>query len=553
MSRARRRQNLRITAVVFMMVVIVIIGFMVIGNQMRQPQQQIVRYTYPLPPSNQPQTEQKQQGGILESLSNMFKPIAESLGLSTAPAPGSETVGLDAEFGITSSSGESLIFTKNILSDVYVGEVGFAGVYIKPGLGGKPALKLYDESRPEYEGEIWVSPILKVRVFNGTPKGYTFKTTVKVSVDGQVVDSKTLERSGVGSPAMEIKMEKVSIKGRDIHQILKTPKGKPISVGKGILKEASLLQTPVVEGRQICFYVDYEGVVIFEDPVTHEESPVYRKLSNANLGCFDFAIAETGDFEMRVDKNVTVAPIAEVLTSGQVGVQGMETKTMVQTITVPVGAYTTTVGGQVQTVTSYRTMTITNTVTQYIPITTTITEVRELPGRTVTVTTTVTVYVSGGGGGSALYNSTVITIEDGRERTKTLAEVKVGDYILTDRGFKKVINIKEVLADNLYSVYVEGGYILKADSLQPILTASGVKKVGELKVGDLIYTLDRWRRIERIEKTIYDEPTVKVVDLTFDGLAFYYANGVLVEDAYFKSGVILVTYPYSEFIFIGRG
>jgi hypothetical protein len=44
-----------------------------------------------------------------------------------------------------------------------------------------------------------------------------------------------------------------------------------------------------------------------------------------------------------------------------------------------------------------------------------------------------------------------------------------------------------------------------------------------------------------------------VVDLTFDGFAFYYANGVLVEDAYLKSGVILISYPYSEFIFIGKG
>ncbi|MCL7389004.1 MAG: hypothetical protein LZ173_03595, partial [Thaumarchaeota archaeon] len=549
MSRARRRQNLRTTAVVFMIVVIVIIGFIVVGNQMRQPQQQIMRYTYPLPPSNQPPTEQKQQGGIIESLSNLFKPIAESLGLSTTPMPGSETVGLDAEFGITSSSGESLIFTKNVLSGVYVGEVGFAGVYIKPGFGSKPALKLYDESRPEYEGEIWVSPILKVRVFNGTPKGYTFKTTVKVSVDGQIVDSKTLERSGVGAPAMEIRMDKVSIKGRDIHQILKTPKGKPISIGKGILKEASLLQTPVVEGRQVCFYVDYEGLVIFEDPVTHEESPVYRKLNNANLGCFDFAIAETGDFEMKVDKNVTVAPIAEVLTSGQVGVQGIETKTVTHTITVPVGTYTTTVGGQVQTVTSYRTMTITNTVTQYVPITTTITEIRKEP---ITVTTTVTVYVSGGGGGSALYNSSVITIEDGRERTKTLAEVKAGDYVLTDRGFRKVTNVKEILVDNLYSIYIEGGYILRADSLQPILTAKGVKRVGELMEGDLVYTLDGWRRVERIERTIYGKPTVRVIDIAFDEFAFYYTDGVLVEDAYLKSGVILLTYPYSEFIFIGR-
>jgi len=382
--------------IVFLLVVFLILGFLIASPKTSKPQP---TYTYPLTPSSQPPTE-TQGGGILESLSNALKPVAESLGLSTTPLPGSETVGLDVEFGVTSSSGESLIFTKNVLSGVYVGEVGFAGVYIKPGFGSKPALKLYDVSRPEYEGEIWVSPVLKVRVFNGTPKGYTFKTTVKVSVDGQVVDSKTLERSGVGSPAMEIRMDKVSIKGRDIHQILKTPKGMPISVGKGMLKEASLLQTPVVEGRQICFYVDYEGLVIFEDPVTHEESPVYRKLSNANLGCFDFAIAETGDFEMRVDKNVTIAPIAEVLTSGQVGMQGMETKTVTHTVTVPVSTYTTVVGGATKTVTDYRTITITDTVTQYTTITTTVETMIE---RVTTIVKTVTVTVtsgSGGGGGN---------------------------------------------------------------------------------------------------------------------------------------------------------
>jgi hypothetical protein len=235
--------------------------------------------------------------------------------------------------------------------------------------------------------------------------------------------------------------------------------------------------------------------------------------------------------------------------------QGMETKTVMHTITVPVSTYTTVVGGATRTVTDYRTITITDTVTRYTTITTTVTEVRPGQITTVTVTTTIvsTVYVSGGGGGSALYNSTVIAIEDGRERVKTLAEVKAGDYILTDRGFKKVINVKEIQVDNLYTVFIEGGYVLKADSLQPILTVSGVKKVGELRVGDLVYTLDGWKKIEKIEKTIYDKPIVKVIDLVFDGLAFYYASGVLVEDAYFKSGVILITYPYSEFIFIGRG
>jgi len=56
---------------------------------------------------------------------------------------------LDAEFGITSSSGQSLVFTKNVFSGVYVGQVGMAGVYIKPSLGTARAMKLYDEANPE--------------------------------------------------------------------------------------------------------------------------------------------------------------------------------------------------------------------------------------------------------------------------------------------------------------------------------------------------------------------------------------------------------------------
>jgi hypothetical protein len=351
-SRGGRQQQNRLAIFAFVVVAFLILGFLMIGPQFKpQPQtQQIVSgWTYPIPPSYQPPGESEQGGGIIDFI---VKPIAQALGFSTpSPPPGSETVGLDAEFGITSSSGQSLIFTKNVLSGVYVGQVGMAGVYIKPSLGTARAMKLYDEANPQAEGEIWVAPIIKVRVFNGTPEGYTFKTTVKLVVDGQVIDSQTLEKKGAGPPPQSIKMDKVSVKGRDLHAILKTPKGKPITIGKGALKKAAYLSgvqpvqqaTPVVETRQVCFFVDYEGVVIFRDPVTGEESPAYRKLENANLGCFDFAIAETGDFEMRIERNVTVAPIAEVMTGGEVGVGVTQTMTVTQTITVPAGTITKTV------------------------------------------------------------------------------------------------------------------------------------------------------------------------------------------------------------------
>jgi len=402
------RQSNKLAIFAFIAVVFLILGFLMIGPQFRpQPQTQeiISGWTYPVPPSYQPPGE-TEQGGILDFI---VKPIAQALGFSTpAPPPGSETVGLDAEFGITSSSGQSLIFTKNVLSGVYVGQVGMAGVYIKPSLGTARAMKLYDEANPQAEGEIWVAPIIKVRVFNGTPEGYSFKTTVKLVVDGQVIDSQMLEQKGAGSPPQSIKMGKVSVKGRDLHQILKTPKGKPITVGKGALKKAAYLSglqpvqqaPPVVETRQVCFYVDYEGVVIFRDPVTGEESPAYRKLENANLGCFDFAIAETGDFEMRIERNVTVAPIAEVMTGGEVGMGTIQTQTVTHTITVPVSTYTTVIGGATKTITQYKTIVVTSITTQVVTTTITTTVVKK-EHETIVVTTTVTktIVVSAGGGG----------------------------------------------------------------------------------------------------------------------------------------------------------
>jgi hypothetical protein len=408
-SRGGRQSN-KLAIFAFIAVVFLILGFLMIGPQFRpqpQTQQVVTGYRYPVPPSYQPPGE-SEQGGILDFI---VKPIAQALGFSTpSPPPGSETVGLDAEFGITSSSGQSLVFTKNILSGVYVGQVGMAGVYIKPSLGTARAMKLYDEANPEAEGEIWVSPIIKVRVFNGTPMGYSFKTTVKLVVDGQVIDSQTLERKGAGSPPQSIRMDKVSVKGRDLHAILKTPRGQLPNIGKGTLRRVAYLSglqpiqqqqaTPVVEGHQVCFYTDYEGVVIFRDPVTGEETPVYRKLDNANLGCFDFAVAETGDFEMRVERNVTVAPIAEVMTSGEVGMGAIQTQTVTHTITVPVETYTTVIGGATQTVTRYKTIVVTSVSTQVVTTTVTTTVVSvSVSEKIVPITTTVTktIVISAGG------------------------------------------------------------------------------------------------------------------------------------------------------------
>ena len=399
--RGRGGRQKGLAAFAFMAVVLMILGFLMASPQV-SPQQ---AYTYPIPPAHQPPSEEG--GGMLGALGNLFQPIAQALGFSASPSPGSETVGLEAEFGITSSTGQGVVFSRNVMSGAYVGWVGMAGVYVKPNLGSYKALKLYDEASPQAEGEIWVRPIVRVRVFNGTPVGYSFKTTVKLVVDGQVVDSTTVEKSGPGSPPMEIRMDKVSVKGKDLHEILRAPKGHAHGVGKGALKKVAYLSgvqpvqgKPVVEGRQICFYVDYEGAVMFQDPVTGEEYPVYRRLENANLGCFDFAIAETGDFEMRIERNVTIAPIAEVLTGGEVGAGGLRTETVTHTITVPVGTEVSVIGGQTTTITKYSTVRVPITETKYVTtiIRTTVTQ-KEYEYIVMTVTRTVTVSVGGGGGG----------------------------------------------------------------------------------------------------------------------------------------------------------
>jgi preprotein translocase subunit YajC len=180
---------------------------------------------------------------------------------------------------------------------------------------------------------------------------------------------------------------------------------------------------------------------------------------------------------------------------------------------------------------------------------------------TTTVTTTVTISVGGGGGsppptggGSALHNSTVIVLENGVRKMKVLDDVKVGDLVLTDRGFLRVVEKREVTVDNLYTLHVEGGYVLRADDAQPILTKNGVKRVGQLAVGDEVYTIGGWRHVESIDVARFDKPIVKVIDLRFERFAFYYVDGILVEDVYLKtSGVILIRCPYDAFIFIGRG
>jgi len=155
-----------------------------------------------------------------------------------------------------------------------------------------------------------------------------------------------------------------------------------------------------------------------------DEEPVVKELKNVKLGCFTFEFKETGDFEMIVEKNVTVAPLAEVMMSSESGMGSWEkvVETTTITVTMPYTSYVTTylttgAKGEVttvtQTITQYKTHTLTKVKTKWKTTTTTVTVVTEKRVEvpvTTTVTKTVTKYITrvythyGGG----LYGSGVI-------------------------------------------------------------------------------------------------------------------------------------------------
>ena len=304
---------------------------------------------------------------------------------------------------------------------------------------------------------------------------------------------------------------------------------------------------PKFNASKICFYADYQGIVKFKE----EAEPVIKELKDVKLGCFEFNFRETGDFEMIVEKNVTVAPLAEVMGFAESGMQGMTptVETVTVTISVPYTTYLTTymttgAGGTVSTVTqvvtSYQYYTITQVKTKW-KTTTKIVKVPEY--RPYTVTVTKYVYVGEGGGeGSVLGNVTVITPEG----KKLIQDVRPGDLVLTERGFREVKEVKAIEVFNLYIIELEDGKVLIADDAQPVITSEGVKRVGELEIGDELVTLNGSSEIISIRR---HELKAIVYDLIFDEPLNYYANGVLVNDA-MKYSAVLLTWPYSEFIFV---
>ena len=438
----------------------------------------------------------EQQYGPLAPIVKSFQSLMDTLTGNTG-----DEVGLEVEAGITSTSGESIVYSEKLMSGV--GFLGMSGIYVKPTLGNYKALKLYDAEKG-VDGEIWVKPIIRIRVFNGTPEEWSFHLKTKITAGQDIIDTIEQHKSGKGIPPKKIEFEKISVRGSTLHKIL---------LGS-------------TEPKKICFYTDYQGIIKFEgDP-----EPVVKELQNIKLACFDFQFKQTGDFELIAEQNVTVAPLAEVMAGGS-GMEGMtqavETTTI--TVTVPYTTYVTT-GGTTSTVTSYKYYTFTKTKTVWK--TTTVSK---------TITKTVTKTVTGGGG-SVLGNVTVITPDE----IRPISDVRPGDLVLTEKGFKPVKEIKVIHVDNLYRITLENGLILLADDAQPVITLQGKKPVRELRIGDRLVTLNGSAKITSIQR--FDEEA-DVYDLAFEKPINYYANGILVNDL--KSGVILLTWPYSEFIYIG--
>ena len=327
---------------------------------------------------------------VIERQWGPLAPVIKTLSdaIDTLTGQSTSDVGLEAELGYTSTSGESVVFMEKFSG---VGFLGMSGIYVKPKLGDYKALKLYDAERDQ-EGEVWVKPIVKIKAYNGEPEEYSFTTKIRILADGELVDEKLLSKAGKGLPPEKIEFQKVSVKGKAFHLLAVGEKQLARKLLKGELvhvDEAILKRKPSETQREICFYADYQGIIKFKE----EEEPTVKELKNVKLGCFTFEFKETGDFEMIVEKNVTIAPLAEVITGAESGMGGLtpivETTTI--TVTMPYTSYTTTTltsyvvtgaGGQITTVTK----TLTKTMTKYK--THTLTKVKT-KWKTKTVTTTV--------------------------------------------------------------------------------------------------------------------------------------------------------------------
>ena len=367
---------------------------------------------------------------VVKAFSNLGKALSGEV----------ESVGLEAEIGYTSTSGESFIFTQKF-SGVQAGFIGMSGIYVKPKLGDYRALKLYDHQRG-LEGEVWVRPILRVKTYQGIPEEYSFNVKVKVSVDGEVIHEKALERAGKGVPPEKIEFEKLSVPGKVFHLMALGEKELARKILAGERPTGGFQipnQPPKTREREICFYADYQGMVRFEG----DDEPVVKELKDALLGCFSFQFKETGDFEMIVERNITVAPLAEVMVASESGMAGMTPVIETRTITVKV-PYTTRV---TETKTVYQpgqTITYTTTYTVTEPGTTyTVTETVVEPGTTYTITQTITSTIT-----QPTTQTITQTITEYTTQTLTKTETKWKTTVITS------VITKEVVVREEYPVYI---------------------------------------------------------------------------------------------------
>lgn len=363
MSRARGTR--RSKAVALFLPLFLVLLFIPMAAQLQENRQQAI------PIQAAEDIELERRWGPLAPVVRAVGSFAEALS-----GGGGDEVGLEAEFGYTSVEGESVVFRGSMSG---VGGL-LAGVYVKPSLGDFRKLKLFDDATGR-EGEIWVRPIIKVKVLGDVPERWEFKVDVKAVHGGRLVSRQTLAQAGEGAPPSIIRMDKAAVKGGQLYRLLK----------------AKAQSGPVARAEKLCFTADYQGLMWF--PGSPE--PVAKRLEDVNLGCFDFTVHATGDFQMIVDRNVTIAPLAEVVS--EAGVGGWTPQATTQTITLTKTTATTItkttiIGGktitltqtltktQLQTITKVKTLWKTKTITTSVTI-------QQNVDRTVTVTKTVTKYV----------------------------------------------------------------------------------------------------------------------------------------------------------------
>ncbi|MEM4497625.1 MAG: hypothetical protein QW692_02225 [Nitrososphaerota archaeon] len=322
------------------------------------------KITVPSAPSGAPVTLTPSEDIELERKYGPLAPVVKSLkSIGDALLGARESgVGLEAELGYTSTTGQTISFLQSFSG---VGMIGMSGVFVKPSLGDYRALKLYDAEK-ESEGEVWVKPSVRIKAYEGVVEEWAVTVNIKIAADGEVIDSKTLSKNGKGAPPAKIELDKAAARGKALYALLLGNKETARKLMKGEPAQLPKAQPQAPGSREICFYADYQGMVKFAE----EDEPSVKEVKNMKLGCFNFEFKQTGAFEMIVDRNVTVAPLAEVFLTGESGMQGytpvLETVTAV--VTKEGTIYTVT-----NVVTKWQTKTVTTTVTQISEKTVTVT------------------------------------------------------------------------------------------------------------------------------------------------------------------------------------